>query len=176
MKMKLKHWASIAEIIGALAVVISLVYVGIQVNDSAGAVRSAAANDANVALQAWYLQVGADRETSSIIYRGLMSEQALTNEEEFQFLMMMHGAFLGFQNSYLLAEEGTIDEELLNTMKTTIVNIHRLPGLKRYWRQRRSYLHPGFVEWVDRASVQGVEVTMDLYKAPDGEPIEKTPD
>jgi hypothetical protein len=79
MKIKLKHWASFAEIIGALAVVISLVYVGIQVNDSASAVRSAAANDANVALQAFYLQIGADRETSSIMYRGLMSEQALTN-------------------------------------------------------------------------------------------------
>ncbi len=175
MKMKLKQWASFAEIIGALAVVISLVYVGVQVNDSAGAVRSASANDANVALQAFYLQVGADRETSSTIYRGLMSEQALTNEEEFQFLMLLHAAFLGFQNTYLLTEEGTIDEELLNTMKTTIVNIHRLPGLKRYWRQRRSYLHPGFVEWVDRVSVQGAETTMDLYKTPDGELTEKTP-
>ncbi len=176
MKMKLKQWASFAEIIGALAVVISLVYVGIQVNDSAGAVRSAAANDANVALQAWYLQVGADRETSSIIYRGLMSEQALANEEEFQYLMMMHGAFLGFQNSYLLAEEGTIDKELLNSLNTTIANIHRLPGMSRYWKQRRSYLHPGFVEWVDRVSVQGTATTMDLYKTPDGEPTEKTPD
>ena len=167
MKMKLKQWASIAEIIGASAVVISLVYVGIQVNDSAGAVRSASANDANVALQAFYLQVGADRETSSTMYRGLMSEQALTNEEEYQFLMMLHGAFLGFQNSYLLVEEGTLDEELLNTMKTTIANIQRLPGLKRYWRQRRSYLHPGFAEWVDRVSVQDTEATMDLYKTPD---------
>ncbi len=176
MKMKLKQWASFAEIIGALAVVISLVYVGVQVNDSAGAVRSASANDANVALQAFYLQVGADRETSSTIYRGLMSEQALTNEEEYQFLMLLHAAFLGFQNIYLLAEEGTIDEKLLNTMKATIVNMHRLPGLKRYWRQRRSYLHPGFVEWVDRVSVQGTETTMDLYKTPDGEPTEKTPD
>ena len=174
--MKLKQWASFAEIIGALAVVTSLVYVGIQVNDSAGAVRSASANNANVALQAFYLQVGADRETSSTMYRGLMSEQALTNEEEYQFLMLLHGAFLGFQNSYMLVEEGTIDEEFLNSLNTTIANIHRLPGLQRYWRQRRSYRHPGFVEWVDRASVQGVEVTMDLYKAPDGEPIEKTPD
>ena len=104
-----------------------------------------------------------------------MSEQALTNEEEYQFLMMLHGAFLGFQNSYLLAEEGTIDEELLDTLKTTIDNIHRLPGLKRYWRQRRSYLHPGFAEWVDRVSVQGAETTMDLYKTPDGELTEKTP-
>ena len=176
MKMKLKQWASFAEIIGAFAVVISLIYVGVQVNDSTGAVRSASANDANVALQAFYLQVGADRETSSIMYRGLMSEQALTNEEEYQFLMMLHGAFLGFQNSYLLAEEGTIDEELLNSLNTTIANIHRRPGLKRYWRQRRSYLHPGFVEWVDRVSVQDTETTMDLYKTPDGEPTEKTPD
>ena len=176
MKMKLKHWASFAEIIGAFAVVISLVYVGIQVNDSAGAVRSASANDANVALQAFYLQVGADRETSSTMYRGLMSEQALTNEEEYQFLMLLHAAFLGFQNSYLLAEEGTIDEELLNSLNTTIANIHRLPGLKRYWRQRRSYLHPGFAEWVDRVSVQDTETTMDLYRTADGEPTEKTPD
>jgi len=176
MKMKLKQWASFAEIIGALAVVTSLVYVGIQVNDSAGAVRSASANNANVALQAFYLQVGADRETSSTMYRGLMSEQALTNEEEYQFLMLLHGAFLGFQNSYMLVEEGTIDEEFLNSLNTTIANIHRLPGLQRYWRQRRSYLHPGFVEWVDRVSVQGTETTMDLYKTPDGEPTEKTPD
>ena len=50
MKNKLSEMASIAEIIGAFAVVISLIYVGIQVNDSAVAVRSSSANDANVAL------------------------------------------------------------------------------------------------------------------------------
>ena len=35
--MKLESWASIAQIVGAVAVVISLVYVDIQVNDGAGA-------------------------------------------------------------------------------------------------------------------------------------------
>jgi len=45
--------ASIAEIIGAFAVLLSLVYVGVQVNDSASAVRSASANDANAAVQNW---------------------------------------------------------------------------------------------------------------------------
>lgn len=87
-KMKLKNCASVAEIVGAVAVVVSLVYVGIQVNDSAGAARSAAANDVNVALQEWYIQVGSDQQTSALLYRGLVSEQALPDEEEFQFLMM----------------------------------------------------------------------------------------
>ena len=61
MKNKLSEMASIAEIIGAFAVVVSLIYVGIQVNDSAVAVRSSFANDANVALQNWYLQIGSDQ-------------------------------------------------------------------------------------------------------------------
>ena len=176
MKMKLKQWSSFAEIVGAFAVVISLVYVGIQVNDSASAVRAASANDANVALQSFYLQVGSDRETSSTRYRGLMSEQALTDEEEYQFLMMLHGAFLGFQNSYLLVEEGTLDVDILNSLYTTIANVRRLPGMKRYWKQRKSYLHSGFVEWVDRVSDQDIETTMDLYKNPDGERTEEMPD
>jgi len=64
LKLKLSELANIAEIIGAFAVVISLIYVGLQVNNSAVAVRSASANDANVALQNWYLEIGSDQQTS----------------------------------------------------------------------------------------------------------------
>jgi hypothetical protein len=176
MKMKLKNWASLAEIVGALAVVISLVYVGIQVNDGAVAARSAAANDANVALQQWYMQVGDGTETSSVVFRGLKSEQALPDEEEFQYLMMTHGFFLAVQNTYLLAEVGTIDVELRDSLFNAINGIRLLPGMKRYWRQRRNYLHAGFAEWVEQVSAQGAEVTMDLYDFKNDEPSETTPE
>ena len=46
--MKLSELASVAEIIGAFAVVISLIYVGVQVNDRADAVQFASAKDANI--------------------------------------------------------------------------------------------------------------------------------
>ena len=49
MKKSLKEFALLAEIISAVAIFISLVYVGIQVGDNASAVRSAAVNDANAA-------------------------------------------------------------------------------------------------------------------------------
>ena len=129
MKIRLSELASLAEIAGAFAVVISLIYVGIQVNDSASAVRSAAANDANVAVQSWYLQIGSDQQTSDLFYRALMSQEPLSDEEEFQFLMMLHGVFLGFQNSYLLAKEGTIDPELRESITMSISGVRRLPGM-----------------------------------------------
>jgi len=170
MKLKLSELASIAEIIGAFAVVVSLIYVGVQVNDSAGAVRSASANDANVALQSWYMQIGSDQQTSELFYEGLTSKEALSNQKEFQFLMMFHGVFLAFQNSYFLAEEGTIDTDLRDAITVAILGVKELPGTRRYWRQRRSYLHSGFADYVDQLLEQESEVSVDIYRSPEAEP------
>lgn len=173
MRLKLSELANLAEIIGAFAVVVSLIYVGIQVNDSTSAVRSASANDANVALQSWYLQIGSDQQTSELFYEALTSEEALSDKEEFQFLMMLHGAFLAFQNSYLLAEEGTIDHELREAITAAILGVKSLPGMRRYWRQRRSYLHSGFADYVDQLLEQeDTDVTVDIYRTSKAKPEE----
>ena len=171
MKMKLSEMASIAEIIGAFAVVISLIYVGVQVNDSASAVRAASANDANSALQTWYVAIGSDTPSSEIFYEALVSNEPLSDEKEFHFLMMLHGAFLGFQNSYLLAEEGTIDKELREAITAAILGVKQTPGMRRYWRQRKSYLHSGFVAYVDKLLEREIDVTVDIYRKLDEPPV-----
>jgi hypothetical protein len=165
MKLKLSELASIAEIVGAFAVVISLIYVGVQVNDSNKAVRSASVNNANVAVQEWYMQIGSDGQTSRQFHRSLMSEQIKSNEEEFQFLMMFHGVFLAFQSSFLMAEEGTLDSDLVDGLTGAILVVKDTPGLKRYWRQRRTTLHPRFVRYVDELLLREGETLMEIYRA-----------
>lgn len=50
MKLKPSEMASIAEIFGAIAVIISRIYLGMQVND------------ASIAVQSWYQEVGSERD------------------------------------------------------------------------------------------------------------------
>jgi hypothetical protein len=169
MKFNLSHMASIAEIIGAFAVVISLIYVGVQVNDSAIAVRSASANDANVALQNWYLHIGSDEQTSGLFYEGLTSKEPLPNKEEFQFLMMFHGAFLAMQNSYLLAEEGTIDIDLREALTSVLLGVKDTPGMRRYWQQRKSTLHSDFADYIDELLDEKTVPDMDIYRVVEDE-------
>lgn len=64
MKSKLSDIASIAEIIGSVAIVVSLIYVGVQVNDSTRAVRSANANDISAAIADWYNVVGSNPQAA----------------------------------------------------------------------------------------------------------------
>lgn len=73
MRLNLAEWASVAEIVGAAAVIVSLVYVGYQVNDNTSAIRSAAANDASVAMQSWYLEMGSHREASDLWFNAMTS-------------------------------------------------------------------------------------------------------
>jgi hypothetical protein len=165
-RLKLSEWASVAEIVGAAAVIISLAYVGYQVNDNTSAIRSAAANDASVAMQSWYLEMGSNREASDLWFNAMTSPEPLPTHDEFQF-MMMHAVLLGMQNSYLLAQEGTIDTEFREGITTALVAVKDLPGMMRYWRQRRDFFHSGFAEYVDGLLAREAIETLDMYKRPD---------
>jgi hypothetical protein len=170
MKLKLSKMANAAEVIGAFAIVISLVYVGIQVKDSAGATRSAAANDASVSMQSWYLEMGSNRQASDLWFSALTSPKPLSTHDEFQFMMMMHAAMLGIQNSYLLSQEGTLDPEIREAVTFAIVAVKDLPGMDRFWRQRRGFLHRGFAEYVDGVLLRDSIETLDMYKITENGP------
>jgi len=164
------NWEAIGatgELIGAFTVVISLIYVGVQVRHSAGAVRSAAANDASVAMQNWYLEIGSNRQASDIWFNAMTSPEPLATHDEFQFMMSMHSCLLGMQNSYLLSQEGTLDAEFREAITTALVAVKDLPGMGRYWRQRRNFFHAGFTEYVDDLLTRDAIETLDMYKRSD---------
>ena len=165
--MNVQDLASVAEIVGGVAVVVSLIYVGLQVNDSTSAIRSTAASDATTAMQSWYLEMGRNRQASDAWFNAMTSLKPLPAHDEFQFLMSMHAAFLGMQNSYLLSKEGTLDPEFREAVTTAIVAVKDLPGMDRFWRQRRGFFHTGFAEYVDGQLAQDAIETLDIYKRSD---------
>ncbi|MEJ6703397.1 MAG: hypothetical protein ACKVKL_06055 [Pseudomonadales bacterium] len=167
--MSLQDWASIAEIVGGIAVIVSLIYVGLQVNDSTSAIRSSAASDATKTMQSWYLEMGRNRQASDIWYNAMTSAEPLPARDEFQFMMSMHTAILGMQNSYLLSKEGTLDEEFREAVTTAIVAVKDMPGMARYWKQRKGFFHTGFAEYVDGLLVRDSIETLDIYKRLNGE-------
>jgi len=166
-RLKLSEWANVAEILGAVAVIVSLIYVGYQVNVNTSAIRSAAANDASVAMQTWYLEMGSNRQSSDMWFNAMTSPEPLATHDEFQFMMMMHAVLLGMQNSYLLSREGTIDIEFREGITIAIVAVKDLPGMRRFWRQRKGFFHSGFAEYVDGLLARQAIETLDMYKRAD---------
>jgi hypothetical protein len=84
--MNLHDLANFGQIIGAVAVVISLFYVAHQIRQNTNAVRSATAQPAHEHFPKWYHSVAADDELSKIVANGLRDYGSLSEKERVRFI------------------------------------------------------------------------------------------
>ena len=68
MNFKLKKIALIAEIFGGIAILISLIFVGIQFKENTKATKSANATATMSAVANWYVAIGNNSESSALYY------------------------------------------------------------------------------------------------------------
>ena len=158
---------AVGEIVGAVAVIVTLLYLSVQIKDSARAARSAAVTDATNAMLQFYSGLGNNPQTSALFLEGMAHPESMSRQNQFQFLMLLHSAFLGFQRSYFLAREGTLDVGLRDSIGTAILTVNQLPGMHFYWRQRKSYFQSEFVDWVEDLLAQDPVLDMDVYRQDD---------
>ena len=138
----------IAEVLGAVAVVISLVFVGFELRENALATKAEAAHNASTALQSWYLQVGT--EPGGIIFRkGMADPESLSPDEGFQFMMIMHAGLLAYQETYYLGQQGALDQALYRAMTEALLPGRRTPGFNWYWQQRKTYFSEDFQQFIE---------------------------
>jgi hypothetical protein len=169
--MKLPEIANIAEIIGSIAIVISLIYVGVQIEDSSRAVRSTSATETSAALSSWYSNLANNRESSELFWKGMTNPESLSPEEKFRFIINAHGLFWLYQSSYYLTQERTLDKEFGETIMKTMLGLRELPGFKVFWDQRGNLFKDDFRRAIDELLANGTtNITVErLYRKPESE-------
>jgi len=163
--------SAVGEIIGAIAVIATLIYLAIQVKDSARATRSEALTDATTAMQAFYLEIGSNPQASELFLDGLTNPDSLSKHAQYQFVFLLHSGFLGFQRTFFLAEKGTLDIHLRDSIGTAIHAVNHLPGMQFYWRQRKAFFQPEFVDWVEDLLKRKPLTDMDAYHGRRSAPV-----
>jgi hypothetical protein len=160
--MNLGDLANLGQIIGALAVVVSLIYVALQIRQNTNAVRSAAAQVVHEHFASWYHLLANDAELSQIAVNGLRDYFSLSETEKARFIAM----FMAF----LKWREKMLEPPLWMGWELLIMNLVSSPGGKEFWKER-GYLfgeefrrhveddlmkrtpHPDASRWAPSASV-----------------------
>ena len=99
--MNLNDLANIGQVIGAVAVVVSLFYVAHQIRQNTNAVRSATAQAVHEHFANWYHLLASDPVLSQIAAKGLRDYTSLSEQDRVRFI----AAFMSFlsysQNAFL---------------------------------------------------------------------------
>jgi hypothetical protein len=149
MKNEFLGMKTIVETISALAIVISLVFVSVQMNENTKATRSAIAAETTATVSEWYASVSADPQLSYVVLHFLQDPRSLTQEEQYQAIMMIHSYMLILQSSFYLEEEGTLDEQIRNSLALTIPPTE---GMIYYWEQRKPlFTNDRFIAFMEQS-------------------------
>jgi len=165
MRIKLEKIALIAEIFGGIAILISLLFVGIQLRENTKATRSSTATATIGTMTNWYVTMGTDGETSVSFWRFLADPETMTKEEQLQHIYNLHGLLLTFQNSYYLALEGTIDERIPESLNQVLIGVKDQPGFKLYWDARKSIFFKEYRDYVDGILNSKLNISEGIYKS-----------
>jgi len=165
MKYTLKKVALLTEIIGGIAIVISLIFGGIQFRENTIATKSATANAANAITISWYTETGNSAQTSALMWDYIKDPKSITsNGEKYQVTLLLHGLFLSFQNSYYLADEGTLDQNVHESLTAALKAAKNQPGFVEYWESRKSLFFVEFRDYLTSIFDTDSEVTEGIYE------------
>ena len=155
--MNIESMANYADVIGGIAVIVSLIYVGIQIRRNAKSSQSQANQSAHESLANVSLEVAKDPDLSSLTRKGMIAFYQLTEEERFRFILLMVVTYRRYENIFYQYEKGFLEEELWDGYKQSMLLYHYTSGGKMFWDLRSTHYSELFRNYLDSTSPDDVK-------------------
>jgi hypothetical protein len=149
------NWDAIgaaSEMVGAFAVVITLVYLAIQIRHSAAATQAATAQALADSINASNLLIAGDTAVARIYRIGKFGDwESLTDDEKFQWTHLATAVCQSFQAVLTHHRLKQADEMSVELAKNTLRSIFSAEAYKRWWSDGHGKLPftPDFVKFIE---------------------------
>jgi len=147
--MPLEQLANIAEVIGVVVVVVTMIFLTLQMRQNTKTLRSAAAQNAHEMAESMYSPVIADADLADLILRGLRDPATLSEVETARFTAFWQNAFFTFQNWFYQRQVGVLDEGIWWGWSKVLTDIYQTPGIRNFWKLRRHYFSNDFRAYLE---------------------------
>lgn len=144
--------SAVADVLGATAVVASLLYVAAQIRQSTRQSRLSALQDMVNELGSALQAQAQNRELATIVLRGLKDLNELDAVEKVQFLSHISHILRLYEAVYFHRLEGTLDERVWKGFEAAIADVVSYPGMRAVLELRRPHLSQAFGNYLTTLS------------------------
>ena len=153
---RLRKAALIAEVIAAAAIVISLVFVGLQLSRHTDEMVASSHHDLLLILNDndnWFQ----DPEFAALMLRSEEGPDGLSETEYLQLAYWFGQRLSICENVFERRQDGLIEDSMWYAWSNGCTAINQNPTALRVWKERREWFAPEFAEWLDSRRIQGLE-------------------
>lgn len=142
--MSLQDFASVGELLGAVGVIISLIYLAAQVRQNTAALRASSITGITDRTAESMGMVASNPELARLLGKGVAGDSPLEPEERIRFELLMGNWFTHWQGMHRQISVGAIDEELFHAWLPVIAFYAKNPRVSEWLASSRSALTPEF--------------------------------
>lgn len=148
--MTLVDLANIGQVVGAIGVIASMIFVGLQVRQNTKATR-ATALQMNADYWLSYFTMLADRQFSEVYSKGALGRVELEGGQFGQFFFLCRATFMGCENQHHQYLSGLLDDDAYRGYEATIrEQIAAFPGVRAMWQLVKHTYGTEFAKFLDR--------------------------
>jgi hypothetical protein len=148
--MSLEQASFLAQIMSAIAVFASLIFVGVQLGYANRTAR-AASSQAHSAMYHSLISslINDDGGFATVWRKALVGLDSLTADEEVRFFAFASALFRFFEASRVQWLRGQLDDEHWRSIEQQAIIASVQPGLKAFWYIRRNWHCDAFQQWFE---------------------------
>jgi CO/xanthine dehydrogenase Mo-binding subunit len=152
--MDLAQLALIGEFLGGLSVLLTMVYLAVQVRGNTRAMHSNIAQQTHDTITNVYMDMAKDEDLNRIFRSGISDLAGLSEQDSARFYAACTAGMYICENLLYQTRTGSADPEMANTfMLGFSANFHS-PGFKSFWQERSFIFTKEIQEWVSTVQSQ----------------------
>lgn len=148
--MTLSDLGDLGDFLGGIGVIVTLVYLAVQVRRNTQEVRSASLDAVAVSHLGFHQAVWGDAEINKLWFDGMFGKP-LAEEEGRRFLFMVISCARHWERAYHKARGGTLDATSWSGIHHELADVFSYPGTQAYWQRIHFMFPPDFVSFVEKA-------------------------
>src|SRR5262249_40579866 len=142
--------STLAQVASALAVIVSLGYLAIQVRQNTQAVRNSTHHALTVTRLDYIALVVQNPDLSRILRLGSQDMNTLNDDERQRFHLLMYYLFSAGENFYYQNRQGTLDAEQWERWCTTLQHYFTQPGIRTWFASNPIRFAEGFAQFLEQ--------------------------
>ncbi len=139
---------AIGEIVGAFAVVITLLYLAISIRQNSKSISISALRDATALWNQWSEMLASSTDLAEIVARGNLEYTSLSESEALRYGAYIQLFFDNAENYRILVIEHNLDKDLETLVSITGRRIS-IPGYASWWELNTADYNEDFVSWIE---------------------------
>lgn len=153
--MTIQDWGAIGELVGGAAVIVTLIYLALQLRDNTRAVRLDTSHTVIAEFRGMFDMLSTCRELAEIVVAAATDPDSLTGADKLQYWTYNNSFMRAVENAYFQWSNGALDEAQWRGMQAMVRDYVHTAGFAEFWQNRGHWYSSEFQRVMETELLSG---------------------